>query len=86
MFDAFAAGVPLIQTTQGWIKELFATENCGINVDPESSQEMADAITALADNSELRNIKAANARRLGEQYFNRTKIAREMLDVITSTR
>ena len=40
MFDAFAAGVPIIQSTQGWIKELVKNENCGISVDPQKATEM----------------------------------------------
>jgi glycosyltransferase involved in cell wall biosynthesis len=36
MFDSLAAGVPVIQNSQGWIRDLLAREDCGITVPPDS--------------------------------------------------
>jgi glycosyltransferase involved in cell wall biosynthesis len=44
MFDSLAAGVPIIQNTMGWIKEVVEKEKIGCNVLPNNSQSMSDAI------------------------------------------
>ena len=75
MFDAFAAGVPIIQSTQGWIKELVKNENCGISVDPQKATEMQDAILKLFIEQGLRNNMADNCRRLAKTDFNRKLLA-----------
>jgi glycosyltransferase involved in cell wall biosynthesis len=85
MFDSYAAGKPVIQTTQGWIKELIEHEHCGINCPPENPEVMAEAIKYLSDNEEQREIMAANARRVARDLFDRDKLADEMLDIISKT-
>jgi glycosyltransferase involved in cell wall biosynthesis len=44
MFDSLAAGVPIIQNTLGWIKELVEKEKIGLSVLPNNSQSMSNAI------------------------------------------
>ena len=46
--DALAAGVPVIQTTKGWIKDLVDNEKIGINVSPNDPDQMADAMVSLS--------------------------------------
>jgi glycosyltransferase involved in cell wall biosynthesis len=83
MFDSFAAGKPVIQTTRGWIKELLKKEKCGINCPPENPDAMKDAILYLAENKEQRDLMAENAKRVARDLFNRDTLADEMLDIIT---
>lgn len=80
MFDSFAAGTPVIQTTQGWIKEMFEKERCGITVPPDDPEAMADAIELLADNPELREDMGRNAFRLAKTKFERRQLALRLLD------
>jgi glycosyltransferase involved in cell wall biosynthesis len=54
MYDAFAAGIPIVQTTQGWIKQLTKTENCGITVRTDDAQALANVIESLVDQPLLR--------------------------------
>lgn len=82
MFDSFAAGKPIIQSTRGWIKDLVDTEMCGVNVDPNKAEDFANAILYMANNSEARDRMAANAKRLGETEFNRDRLAGVYLDGI----
>ena len=51
MFDAFATGIPIIQSTQGWIKDLLEECPAGITVSPHSPAEFADAIREMIDNT-----------------------------------
>jgi glycosyltransferase involved in cell wall biosynthesis len=71
MFDSFAAAVPIIQSTKGWIKDLVESENCGINVDPASAQSFANAIQLLAADQVLAKSFGESSKRLAETDFNR---------------
>lgn len=84
MFDSFAAGVPVIQTTTGWIKRLIEKENCGINVAPNDPQGLADAMRWMVTNSEERQTMAYNALQLAKTQFNRDRLAREYILTIDS--
>jgi glycosyltransferase involved in cell wall biosynthesis len=77
LFDAFAAGVPLIQNTQGWIKTLFLEVPCGINVPQENPAEFGKAIERMVASEEERNEMAAHSKMLGETRFNRDQLAEE---------
>lgn len=84
MFDAFAAGVPVIQSTNGWIKDLLKDECCGISVSPEIANEMAAAITRFANYPAERNEMAQAARRLAHTSFNRKFLAEKYISELES--
>jgi len=82
MFDSFAAGVPIIQSTKGWIKELVERTNCGINVDPHVSETFKVAIEKIADNKQYRDELAKNAKNLALNEFNRDILALKYLSAL----
>lgn len=86
LFDALAAGLPVIQTTQGWIKDLLENENCGLTVHSTDSEELAieiaEAIERLATEPRLRAEMAENARRLARGTFDRTVLSARMHAVL----
>ena len=55
LFDSFAAGTPMIQNTEGWIKDLIERENCGVNVPPDDAGALAEAVLRLARDPEERS-------------------------------
>src|SRR5690606_27032613 len=73
LFDSLAAGRPIIQTTQGWIKDLVECESVGISVRPNQPEEMADAIITLCTDDDLANRLGRNAAGLAEQRFERSR-------------
>jgi glycosyltransferase involved in cell wall biosynthesis len=79
VFDAFAAGIPILQTTQGWIKELVNKERCGINLPPNDPFRFADAIEILTDDDDLFQELSRNSSRLGDYKFNRDYLSEKML-------
>lgn len=79
MFDSFAAGVPIIQNTKGWIKNLVDDEKCGINVLPNNSASMALAIDYLVENEDRVLEMKSNAKRLAKEVFNRDNLAKVYL-------
>jgi glycosyltransferase involved in cell wall biosynthesis len=78
VFDAFAAGLPVVQSTQGWIGELLERERCGINVTPNNMESMADAVLLLAKDSGLRESLGRNAQRVARELFDRSALAERM--------
>lgn len=79
MFDAFAAGVPIVQTTQGWIKHLLEMHPAGVTVQPDHPQEMFAAIETYLRDSRRRKQDAEQANALATGIFNRDKCAADML-------
>jgi glycosyltransferase involved in cell wall biosynthesis len=82
LFDAFAAGVPVVQATQGWIKELIEREQCGITVPMNDPAAMADAVVRLARGNGLRGRLGANAKRVAIEQFDRSALAQRMRGVL----
>lgn len=77
LFDSFAAGVPIIQTTKGWIAELVDREKCGFNADPENPESLASAVRdALRDPNRL-DLMRAQALSLAKGPFNRENLAND---------
>jgi len=75
MFDSFAANVPIIQNTAGWIKNLVDQEGVGINVDAGNPESMALAINSLIRNKSILELMRTNCKRVAFEYFDRTKLS-----------
>jgi glycosyltransferase involved in cell wall biosynthesis len=82
LFDALAAGVPVIQNTQGWIKDLLAEYECGLTVRADDAVALAEATEKLCDDKALRNRMGENARRVAEGMFDRNLLAERMRNVL----
>jgi glycosyltransferase involved in cell wall biosynthesis len=82
LFDAFASGVPIVQSTQGWIKQLLEREQCGITVPANDPKAMADAVAQLAHDNHLREKLAANASRVARELFDRDLLATKMRQIL----
>jgi glycosyltransferase involved in cell wall biosynthesis len=85
LFDSFAAGIPVIQTTKGWIKELVINENCGLNVESNDPEGLAMAMEWMIANNEERDLMAKNALRLAKTEFNRDILAKKYLESIKNS-
>jgi len=53
MFEYMASGIPVIASNIPLWKEIVETDNCGICVDPYSSNEVSDAMNFLANNLDV---------------------------------
>jgi glycosyltransferase involved in cell wall biosynthesis len=82
LFDSFAAGTPMIQNTEGWIKDLIDRENCGVNVPPDDPGALAAAVLRLARDPEERSRISAHARRVAREQFDRELLAEKMHKVL----
>ncbi|MFM1771019.1 MAG: hypothetical protein RLZZ71_161 [Bacteroidota bacterium] len=84
IFDSFAAGLPIIQTSQGWIKELVNENYCGLNVNPNNPREMAEAMIYLLENKEENEKMRINSISLARSDFNRDRLAEKYLYSLTA--
>lgn len=82
LFDSFAVGAPVIQSTQGWIKDLFSAEECGITAAPDDPESLADAVCILVDDPDERARMGRRARRVAEVHFDRDLLAARMREVL----
>lgn len=80
MFDSFAAGVPIIQSTKGWIKELVEETGCGINVEPYQPEQFVKAMERIAGDKGFRDKLAENAKKNALIRFNRNVLAKNYLE------
>jgi len=82
LFDAFAAGVPVVQTTDGWIKDLLDAHKCGLTVPSGDAEALANAVLRLARDRELANRLGENARRVAVELFDRSVLAAKMRQIL----
>lgn len=75
VFDSFAAGKPIIQTSTGWIKELVKTEQCGINIELNNIRASAEKVIKYVNSPEKLKKHEAHSKRLAERIFDREKLA-----------
>jgi glycosyltransferase involved in cell wall biosynthesis len=82
MFDALAAGKPVLINVPGWLGETIEKNNCGRCLDANRPEMLADALQELAANPELCRQMGKNARELAEREFDRVKLAELFEDVL----
>ncbi len=82
LFEALAAGIPVIQNTKGWIKDLLEDNMCGITVNADNESELVQALIKLSKNDNLVKLMGENGRKLAEKEFTSNFLADKMLKVI----
>jgi glycosyltransferase involved in cell wall biosynthesis len=82
MFDALAAGRPVVINVGGWLGETVEGNGCGVVVDPERPESLADAVCALAADPARCREMGWRARALGEREFGRDRLADRLESVL----
>ena len=82
LFDAFAAGIPVIHNTSGWIKDLTEKEKCGLSVPHNDPKKLAEAIEMLASDKLLQKSMAENSMRMADTKYNRDKVSMDYIEAI----
>lgn len=77
MFDSFAAGVPVIQNTKGWIQDLIVKNECGFNAFDYAGYVVA--FKKILNDEKLYEMKKAGAFSVARTFFNRDSLAVEYL-------
>lgn len=85
LFDSFAAGVPVIQSTRGWIANLIKENHCGKNVDPLRPEEFANAMKWMIHHPQEVEMMKKNALHLAKLSFNRDILSTQYIQGLTNT-
>ncbi|MEW6585277.1 MAG: glycosyltransferase family 4 protein [Nitrospirota bacterium] len=80
-FDSLAMGVPVIVSDMGGLREILERYRCGIVVDETNPREVADAITMLYENPDLRHEMGLNGLRAIEENYNWELMKERLLTV-----
>lgn len=82
LFESLAAGVPVVQTTQGWIKDFLKEEDCGTTVNADSAEELASVLIEYADNESLKTKQGEKGKEVAKAQFDKDHLAKKMLEGI----
>ncbi|THB70550.1 MAG: glycosyltransferase, partial [Gammaproteobacteria bacterium] len=75
IFESMAMRKPIILGVEGEVKGIIEDAECGICIEPENAEQLADALIRLADNSELQVNKGDSGRNYVEKFFDRKVLA-----------
>jgi len=75
MFDALAAGRPVLINVPGWLRETIEGNGCGRFVDPERPDALAQVIAELTEDAAAVATMGQAARCLAENEFDRRDLA-----------
>jgi glycosyltransferase involved in cell wall biosynthesis len=82
LYEAMAAGVPVILVAEGESADIVRKHNAGIVITPGDITGLASALKTLASNSELRDELGANGRRAAEQFYDRNVIVNRLVEFL----
>lgn len=81
-FESLAAGVPVIQNTNGWMKDYLEKNNVGFTLSPDDPDALADLLIELSGRPEEVRKMGAHAKELAAKEFDKDILADKMLDAI----
>lgn len=79
-FDYISAKLPVLNNYPGWLADLINEHHCGYTVPPDVPSAFADALEEAADNRFDLDLKAANAKALAVEKFDRKILAQQFVD------
>ena len=82
LFEAFAAGTPVIQTTNGWIKNYLNIHKIGYTIGEDDFRELAEKIIYLKNNIQIRNEINRKAKKISNCDFDKKILSQKMIDNI----
>lgn len=83
-FESLAAGVPVIQNTQGWMKSFLNEYKVGITLDPNNPKQLAEELIRLKDNVEETIQMGKRAQKIAKERFDKNYLSNKMLDALLS--
>ena len=82
IFEAAAMERPIILGVRGFARDFVEKAGCGICIEPEQEDELAAAVTRLADDAELRGRLGAAGREYVIERYDRDRLADRYLRII----
>jgi glycosyltransferase involved in cell wall biosynthesis len=85
IFEAMAMGRPIVLGVEGESRELIEEGGCGMCIEPENDEELAEAILNLAKNPDMAKKLGEQGKRYVASRFDREALAMEYLDLLERT-
>jgi glycosyltransferase involved in cell wall biosynthesis len=82
LFDALAAGKPVLVNVGGWLGDLVEDNRCGRSLAPDRPEALAEALEELAGDRTLCEEMGQNARALARREFDRHLLAARLENVL----
>jgi glycosyltransferase involved in cell wall biosynthesis len=82
MFEAMAMGRPLIIGVDGESRQIVEDGQCGIYIEPENHEELANAVVKLSHDRELLKTMGENGKSYVENNYNREILAEKYLNTL----
>ncbi|MEQ3528545.1 glycosyltransferase family 4 protein [Pseudoalteromonas sp. XMcav11-Q] len=82
VFDAFAAGTPLLINHSGWIKTLIESTKCGLVINNEPGIDDYNSLRDFLFSSYAYELACQKSSELGRNEFNREKLFKKLLPII----
>ncbi|MFN7279621.1 MAG: glycosyltransferase family 4 protein [bacterium] len=79
LFESLAAGVPVVQTSNGWINDLINEYQVGYTIDPNDPLSLAECLIELKDNPSIGASMGVRSYSLAVDQFDKKKLAHKML-------
>lgn len=82
LFESLLAGVPVIQTTQGWIKRFVEENGIGFTVSPQDPEALAELLIYIFDNQSKIQGMRVKAQQIASERFDKNILAEKMIQSI----
>ena len=82
MFDALAAGKPVVINVPGWLTDTIESNGCGQGIDPQDPQQLAGTLETFEADRDRCAQMGNNARALAEREFARETLAGRLEEVL----
>lgn len=81
VFDYMAAAKPVILMIDGVIRKVVEDADCGVFIDPDNPQALADQMWKMRENPQLGHSMGKNGRKYVETHFDRAALAGKMEEI-----
>lgn len=81
-FESLAAGVPVLQNTQGWMKDFLIEYQIGFTLDPNDPKQLAEKLIELDSKLGLLAKMGEKASQIAAEQFDKDFLANKMLDAL----
>ena len=83
VFDAFAAGRPVMINHQGWLADLLTEASAGIVVSANNPQKAAEKLDQFLKDEDRLSAAGVSAKNLATEMFNRDLLAEKLIKILT---
>lgn len=81
-FESLAAGVPVIQNTNGWMRDFLEVHQVGFTIDPDDPVALAECLLQLSGSPELLAAMGERGQKIAREQFDKRILADRMLTAI----